>query len=58
MNQGFPNYFRDLNKTAVFGRDVLKRPQTALAVNFTFKPQVFDRVSEVGARTAPVREIR
>jgi hypothetical protein len=55
VNQGFPNYFRGLNKAAVFGRDVLKRPQTACAVNFTFKPQVFDRVSEDGARTAPVR---
>jgi hypothetical protein len=58
MNQGFPNYFRVLNKVAVFGCGVLKRPRTVADVNFTFKPRVFDRVSEGGARTAPVREIR
>jgi hypothetical protein len=58
VNQGFPNYFRGLNKVAVFGKTVLKRALGARAVNFTFKPRVFDRVSEDGARKAPVREIR
>jgi hypothetical protein len=58
MNQAFQNYFRGLNMCGVFSRCVLKKPQKALAVNFTFNPRVFDRVSEDGARTAPVQEIR